>query len=167
MRNVLSAVAQRRLCANAAATGKVLLRHLRRHGLEAWGVGLAVWYEPSSGGLQNAVALHCRMLPPLTLSAAQCADLVVQRGLYSHLPSLFNSALGRTTDGPLPCPAWADARDVVMWHAARIEYLDRGVHLPLQTLTVGGKPGSARVRRRAVAWGTTSTTPSTSSTRPP
>ena len=139
-RLVLAAIARRNLCGNAASVGVRLRRRLRAHGLDVWGVGLAIWLAPhgeggekhdgmtttaphedgggAHGSIQNATIAHNRILPPLTLSNADVDDVVVRTGLHSHLPTLLNSALGRTRASVVP--PWHKPREVIRWHAAAI-----------------------------------------------
>ena len=122
-RAALQAIAKRKLCRNAAIVGRILRDRLRAQGLDCWGIGLALWHDAESGGLQNACALHDRLLPPLTLSRSEAEQIVVRTGLYSHLPPLFNSALGRMrVDNP---PPFTKASEVIKWHAERIAALEQ------------------------------------------
>lgn len=161
-RTLLGAIASRRLVANAAATGAVLLSTLRAQGLACWGVGFAIWYDPASGGVQNATALHNRLLPPLTLAPDEARQVVVRCGLFSHLPSLLNSALGRTRAAAPP--PWADVHAVIQWHAIRIgedagegkgrdEAAARRVGTRVQPAAPPPRKPPRPARRRAVAWG--------------
>ena len=56
-RAVLNAIHERRLCENAARSGAALRARLRVQGLDVWGVGLLLWFDPASGSVQNGEAL--------------------------------------------------------------------------------------------------------------
>lgn len=138
-RAILSAVVRRKLCRNAARVGRILCRHLRQAGLRCWGVGLTIWYDPTSGSVHNATVLHNRILPTLTLTEAEAREVVVRQGIFSHLPTLMNSSLGRMCDRQPP--PWHDPCQVLRWHARRIA----ASNLP--------PPRPNVLRRRTVAWG--------------
>ena len=157
-RVALAAIAKRRLWRNAQAVGPRLIRRLRAQGLDAWGVGLAIWWDSEGGGgVQNATALHSRMLPPLTLSAAEAAEVVARVGLFSHLPSLLNSALGRMQAAHPP--PWGRPREVIRWHARSIADDDRGIPsgggatVAARPEEQQARPAVGRPKRRIVAWG--------------
>ena len=118
-RAILAAVLGRKLCANASASGRRLKLKLRAQGLDVWGVGLALWFDPASGSVQNACALHNRLLPALTLGSdpSELDEVRVRRGLYSHLPSLFNDTT--CVGGQLP-PQHTTASEAIAWHAEAI-----------------------------------------------
>lgn len=111
-RLILGAIATRRLCQSAASSGRRLLATLRASGLAAWGVGLAIWFEPHAGGILNANWYEpadgstSRLLPPLTFGGdpRDIDELMVRasrHGLYSHLPAVlrfFHSKAERSRD---------------------------------------------------------------------
>ena len=144
----LAAIATRALWRNAAHVGPRLVGRMRSSGLDCWGVGLAIWFDNAIGGVHNATTLHNRLLPPLTLTADDADEVVVRCGLFSHLPSLLNSALGRTrADEP---PQWEAPAEVIRWHAEKIaaDELQQAIH---PRGAADSRPMA--VTRRQVVWG--------------
>ena len=143
----LAAIAKRKLWRNAAYVGPRLCAQILAQGLDCWGVGLAIWFDHENGGVQNATTLYNRLLPPLTLTPAAAAEVVVRCGLFSHLPSLLNSALGRTR--AREPPRWDDPLAVIQWHAESIAKGEQEAGGPREP----GAGNPIAVTRRRVAWG--------------
>jgi hypothetical protein len=129
-RVILNAIARRRLCERAAHIGQALRGHLRASGIDVWGVGLALWFNPETGGLQNATWFEPtdggshRLLPTLSFGGRdgeEVRQVVCRRGpLYSHLPAILKSEVAKVKTRPPP-PAWSSFSELMRWVCTRLE----------------------------------------------